>query len=260
MSSKDAPSESNLSQTVLKAFGILECLADTGRSLSASEVARLCGVSRPTAYRLLSTLVSRGYVINSQDSGYRLGTRVLSLSKNFIESLDLPQLVKPYLRELNKASDETTYISVLDDTEILYVGMVESTQSVRMYCAIGTRNPLYCSSMGKAILAFLPAEERNALLDRITLTPRTANTITDKAELSKELERIRVQGFAIDNVEIEEGVRCVGAPVFNYMGQVFAAVSISGPAYRLSVDRLKELSKLVIRATTAISSNLGYVP
>jgi DNA-binding IclR family transcriptional regulator len=172
----------------------------------------------------------------------------------------LPELAKPYLRELNQASDETTYLSILDDTEILYVGMVESTQSVRMYSAIGTRNPLYCSSMGKAILAFLPVEERNALLDRITLAPCTANTITDRAALTKELELIRAQGFAIDNVEIEEGVRCLGAPVFNYMGQVFAAVSISGPAYRLSVERLQELSKLVIRATTAISTDLGYVP
>jgi DNA-binding IclR family transcriptional regulator len=260
MTSSQTAQESNLSQTVLKAFGILECLADAGRPLSASEAARLCGVSRPTAYRLLNTLVSRGYVIDSEDSSYRLGTKVLSLSKNYIESLDLPELAKPYLRELSQASDETTYLSILDDTEILYVGMVESTQSVRMYCAIGTRNPLYCSSMGKAILAFLPVEERNALLDRITLTPRTANTITDKAELRKELELIRSQGFAIDNVEIEEGVRCLGAPVFNYMGQVFAAVSISGPAYRLSVERLQELSKLVIRATTAISADLGYVP
>jgi len=185
---------------------------------------------------------------------------VLSLSKSFLERLDLPELAKAGLRELSRASQETAHLAVLEGTDMLYIDKVDSPQSVRMHSVIGTRNPLYCTAMGKAILAFLPPEERDTLLDEITLTPRTSRTITDKAALATHLERVRVRGFAIDDMENEEGIRCVGAPIFDHTGSVTAAVSISGPAYRLSDSRLQELSALVAGIGEAISGKLGYPP
>lgn len=252
--------EVNLTQSVLKAFDILECLASAERPLSAQEVAQRCSLSRPTAYRHLITLSTRDYVANSQDSGhFQIGARVLSLSKSFLDRLDLPELAKPDMRELSRVSRETVYLAILDGTEMLYIGKVESTQQVRMHCVIGTRNPLHCTALGKAILAFLPREERTALLDRISLRAYTPNTITDRVTLEEDLELTRARGYAIDDMEIEEGINCIGAPIFDHTGRVVAAISTSGPIYRLSLAQLHGLSEAITRASRTISSKLGYV-
>lgn len=250
----------NLTQSVLKALDILECLAAANQPLSAQEVAQHCGLSRPTAYRLLSTLLTRNYVTSSEGSGrYQIGAKALSLGKSFLERLDLPELAKPDLRELSHVSRETVHLGVLDGTAVLYVGKVDGPQSVRMHSAIGTRNPLYSTAMGKAILAFIPCKERQALLEQLTLVARTPNTITDLAVLTDHLERVRAQGFAIDDMEDQEGIRCVGAPIFDHTGCVTAAVSISGPAYRLSNARLRELAEAAMTASRALSTKLGFI-
>ncbi len=251
--------EANLIQSVLKALDIMECLAAADQPLSAQEVAQRCSMSRPTAYRHLTTLLTRNYVTTCQDDGrYELGAQVLNLSKSFLERLDLPELAKPDMRELSRFSGETVHLAVLDGTEMLYVAKVDGSRSVRMHCVIGTRNPVYCTAMGKAILAFLPQEQRAALLDQITLTPRTPHTITDRAVLEKHLELVRAQGFSIDDMEIEEGIRCIGAPIFDHTGYVIAAISVSGPIYRFPDAQLRELSELVVGAGRTISGKLGY--
>ncbi|RMF77344.1 MAG: IclR family transcriptional regulator [Chloroflexi bacterium] len=251
--------ESNISQTVVKALNILECLAAAEKGLTAPQVAKEVGMSRPTVYRLLTTLEYKGYV-SEIGHEYRLGTKVLNLAGVLLESMNLPRLAEAYLRQVSEISGETAYVSILDGTAILYVSKVESTQSVRSNCALGTRNPLHCTSMGRAILANLPEDERREILDNITFTRFTENTITDRAQLEEELDVIRRRGYAIDNMEIEDGVRCVGAPIFDHTGRAFAAMSLSGPAFRLSIDRLHELSGLVINASQTISRKLGYQP
>jgi IclR family KDG regulon transcriptional repressor len=256
---KDTSNEANLSQTVLKALDILECIALADHPLSAAEAAKLCNLSRPTTYRLIYTLTARGYVTQDDDTHYRLGTQALSLSQNVLDSLDLPELARPYLRQLSDITNETTYLSILDDNAILYVGKAESTQSVRTHTKIGSRNRLHCTSMGKAILAFLPESDQTQLVDQLELTANTTTTITDRTALLTELATIHAQKFAIDNEESEDDIRCVGAPIFDHTGHVFAAISVSGPAYRLSVSRLKTLSSLVIDTAQTISSALGYV-
>ena len=170
------------------------------------------------------------------------------------------ELSKPDIHDLSQAVNETTNSAILDGVEMLYIYTLESSQPVRMHSKIGTRNPLYCTGLGKAILAFLPNEERSSLLDQITLTPRTANTIVDKTTLIEHLNLIHTQGFAIDDAEGEEGGRCVAAPIFDYTGHVFAALSVSGPAYRTSTSHLVEIAPLVMKAAGAISRKLGYVP
>jgi IclR family KDG regulon transcriptional repressor len=252
--------EVNLTQSVLKTLDILDCLASSQQPLSTQEVAQQCGLSRPTAYRHLVTLLTRDYVATGQDGGrFQIGARVLSLGKSFLDRLDLPDIAKADMRELSQASKETVYLGILDGTEILYVGKVDSPQQVRMHCVIGTRNPLHCTALGKAILAFLPSEERAALLDQITLTARTANTITDRSALEENLALVRARGYAIDEMEIEEGIRCIGTPVFDHTGYVVAAISTSGPAFRLSLTRIHDMAEAAMRASRAISSKLGYV-
>jgi IclR family KDG regulon transcriptional repressor len=259
MLTKDLPNEANLSQTVLKALDILECVADADRPISAATAAKRCDVSRPTAYRLLSTLVARGYVAPVEGAAYRLGTQALSLSKKVLDSIDLPELAKPHMRHLSNVTNETVHLSILDNEEILYIAKVESSHSVRMASTIGTRNSLHCTAMGKAILAFLPRSDQSKLIEQLKLTGCTPAAIKDRAVLVEELVRVRTQKFALDNEESEEGVRCVGAPIFDHTGRAFAAISVSGPAYRLSVTRLNALSSLVIDAAGTISGALGYV-
>ncbi len=251
--------EANLSQTVLKALEVLECVAEANVPLNAAEIAKRCGLSRPTAYRLLATLQSRGYVSNTHHE-YSLGSKVLSLGGLLLESLDLPSISHSYLRELSEIAGETAYVSVLDGTEILYVNKAASARGVQTNCTIGSRNHLYCSSMGKSILAFLLPEERDSILEKIVpLEAFTSNTITDPDALRQELERIRQQGYAIDDIEGEENVRCVGAPIFDHVGRSFAAISLSGPAFRMSIERLHELSMLVVETALNISQQLGYM-
>jgi DNA-binding IclR family transcriptional regulator len=259
MPSKDTTDEAKLSQTVLKALDILECIALSERPLSAAEVAKLCNLSRPTAYRLISTLAARGYAAQDDATHYRLGTQALSLSQNVLDSLDLHELAQPYLRRLSDITNETTYLSMLDNDEILYIGKVESSQSVRTHTKIGSRNMLHCSAMGKAILAFLSESDRNQLIERLELPANTPTTITNRAALVEELATIRMQKFATDDEESESGVRCVGAPIFDHTGRVFAAISVSGPAYRLPISRLIALSSLVMDTANTISGRVGHV-
>lgn len=258
MLSKDMRNESILSHTVLKALDVLECVANGNEPLSAQQVARVCKISRPTAYRLLSTLVSRGYVA-AEGARFRLGTQALSLSHKVLASSDLPEVARAPMRQLSDLTSETVNLSIREGAEILYLAQVEGPQSIRMMCTIGTRNHLHSTSMGKALLAFLPDEEQILLVEKLVLIPCTAATITRRDFLTKELANVRKQGFAIDNEESEAGVRCVGAPIFDHTGRAFAAISISGPAYRLSVTQLKALSRPLIEAARVISARLGYV-
>jgi IclR family transcriptional regulator, KDG regulon repressor len=248
-----------VSRTVLKALDVLETLAFSAQPLSAPEVAERCGLTRPTTYRLISTLAARGYVATGQDGRYRLGTKMLSLSKRLIEHAQLPLIARPDLEALCQETGESVHLAVLEDHEVLYVDKVESVRAAPMYSVVGTRNPLHSTSLGKAILAFLPVEEREMLLGRIAYTERTANTITSRQILEHHLEQIRAQGYAIDDIENEEGIRCVGAPVLGNTGVPIAAISISGPIMRMTPERAEELAPALKVAGQRISAKFGYV-
>lgn len=247
-----------MSQTVLKALDVLECLAFSGQPLSAPEVAERCGFTRPTTYRLISTLAARGYVASGQDGRYRLGTKMLSLSKRLIENAQLPQLARPDLEKLCQDVGESVHLGVLEDTEVLYVDKVESVSAARMYSVVGTRNPLHSTSLGKAILAFLPESERDMLLGRIAYTERTPNTITNRAQLEKHLEEIRLLGYAVDDVENEEGIRCVGVPILGNAGLPIAAISVSGPVIRVTRERVGEIVAALQETGKRISEKFGF--
>lgn len=251
----------NLARTVGKALDILDCLGREKTCLSASEVARHCGLSRPTAYRLLNTLLNRGYVTpdRSQEEKYRLGYKILELSKSLLDSVELRQQALPFLQDLSRTVNETVHLAVLDRNEVVYIEKVESNQAVRMHSTIGSRNPVHCTALGKAILAYLPPEPQAALLEKASLSRRTLRTITDRAELQAHLEQVRAQGFAVDDMENEDGIRCVGAPIFDHQGRVIAALSVSGPAYRLDLERAYQLAAQVKAAGRAVSRELGYV-
>lgn len=265
MSEHADANDANFSGTVLKALDVLECLAEYRRPMTTQEIAKACSMSRPTTYRLLTTLMSRGFVRDDGNYQYALGTKFLSLSSIVLNDINLLKMASPYLHELTVLSKETANLSILDGTEILYIGKEESRQSAEvpmmvLRTTVGTRLMLHATGMGKVILAHLPYAERQALIEKtLPLRAYAVNTITDPAVLAQELDKIRTRGYAIDDREVDDGTRCVAAPIFDSSQRVIGAMSIAGPAYRLTTDHLHRLSPEIVRVTQAVSEQLGYV-
>lgn len=247
-----------VSTSVTKAIRIVELLAakpDGGMTLA--ELSLQLGMPKSTTHRYLATLIALGLTERDGTDHFRLGTKVVELAGSFLANSDLRTEGNAVLEDLAAKTGETVHLAVPSRGEVVYIAKVESIHALRMYSHIGARLPMHSTSLGKAILAHLPA----ARIDEILLAPmtaRTARTITSAHELATELERIRQQGFAIDDEENEIGVCCVGAPVFDYMAAPVAAVSISGPITRMSRERCVTLGPMVRDAALSVSRRIGY--
>ena len=172
--------------------------------------------------------------------------------------MDLVREATPYLKELVNQCNETVHLGVLEEGEVLYLAKEESSKTIRMCSYVGKRAPLHCTALGKVLLAYLPEEERKKILEQKGLLRFTEKTITDKKELEKELNKIKKQGFALDREENEKDVRCIAAPIKNYQGKVIAAISISGPVYRIDINKQNHLKEALIRTSKKVSKRLGY--
>jgi DNA-binding IclR family transcriptional regulator len=247
------------SQTLERALRTLFRVGEAGpRGLSLAECALSLGYSKPTVHRILRTLLARGFLRHDEERGiYMLGVTNLRLGMTFLEQLDLRAEALPILREVGRRSGETVHLGVLDRSDVVYIEKVESTHAVRMFSQIGHTMPAYSTGIGKAILASLSFEELDDALPK-RLEARTPATITDRKELLAHLAETRERGYSIDDVENEDGIRCVGAPVFDHTGTVCAGISIAGPVSRLTRERTPELGELVREAALDISQRLGY--
>jgi IclR family KDG regulon transcriptional repressor len=244
--------------SVQRAAAILGLLMREGR-LGLSQVARSLGIPKSTAHSILETLEGEGLVGRDGSTGtFGLGIRLLELGQAAQESFELRRVASPHLLALNRDLDETVHLTVLDGDVVLYVECFESSKRLRTYSVIGVRAPLHCTAVGKAILAFLDDDEQIRLLNRIPLDRFTARTITGRTALRAHLKAVRARGWSVDDVEHEEGVRCVGAPVFDHLGRVCASISISGPTQRITAGSLPRLAKKAQATALAISRTLGY--
>ncbi|HEY8425745.1 MAG TPA: IclR family transcriptional regulator [Limnochordales bacterium] len=244
-------------QSVERAVRLLDVLARHDAGIS--DLARATGLHKATVHRLIKTLLRLGLVELAPDGvRYRLGLRLLELGGRVLARLDVREVARPYLADLRDRTRLTVHMAVLDGTDVVYVEKLDSPANLRMASFVGTRSPAYCTALGKAILAVLPEQEREAILQRTRLLPRTPQTITTVEALRQDLAATRARGFAVDNVENEEGIRCVGAPVFGHGGRVVASVSVSGPIFSVTPDRVDELGRAVVETAGAISHALGY--
>jgi IclR family transcriptional regulator, KDG regulon repressor len=245
--------DASCSRTVMRALAVLDCLAENRTPLSVLQVSQAIGVSRSTAYRLLRTLQTAGYVCDSASAPdkFQFGPKVLRLATVFIDSLGLRDVARPHLIKLRDLSGETVHLVIPHAGDVVYIDKVETLLSVRMHSVVGGISPMYCTAVGKAILAFLPGSEVDAIVQR-GLPRRTPNTIVDAQALKEHLAQVRAQGFAIDEIENEDGIRCVGAPVCNHLGLPIAAISISGPAYRLSLEHCLSLADALKQTAAAV--------
>jgi PcaR/PcaU/PobR family beta-ketoadipate pathway transcriptional regulator len=216
-------------QSVARALSILELFSDKRPSLSVSEVAELTGLNRATCYRFCQTLRQLGYLEELGDRRFRPGLKAVSLAHSALSSRELPELALPYLRRLREDINETVNMGLLDDTEVVYVARVLSDHLISLRLYVGSRLPAYASSLGRAILAFLPAEQAEGILDRSELKPLTGHTIVNRKRLSAELKQIREQGYALNDQEVANGLRGVAAPVLTESGRPIAAINISIP-------------------------------
>lgn len=241
-----------------KAMDILEAVGASSQGLSQAELSARLAVPRTTLYRLLATLVARGMVRRDPlRRVYCLGFRCFEFARSAYAMPDLAAAASMELRALRDLTGETSYLATLDGLEVLSLERYDGAHSQRSQTALGQRKPLHCTSQGKAILAALDEPTRDALLRDITLRALTPRTITDRRRLQAELKLTAVRGWSVDDEEIVLGVRCVGAPVVDAAGKVRGAISVAGPAYRMTMERVQGLGPEVAEAARRVGEQLS---
>jgi DNA-binding IclR family transcriptional regulator len=246
-------------QAVSHALDLLEQFHGDVDELGVTELSKRLKLHKNNVFRLLATLESRGYIEqNRATENYRLGLKSLELGQTFIKQMGLLRQAKPILEKLVKECNETSYVAIFKEGYIVYLDVVETDLTVRVVSRVGSRLPSYCTAAGKVHLAHMSDEEIEHVLPR-DLKGFTPKTIVERDALRKELRKIAEQGFALDNEELDPGVRCVAGPIRDYTRRIVGAISISGPSMRFSDDRLqKELIPLVIQSADELSTRLGY--
>ena len=250
-------------QVIERGCKILDHLSKGKRSYSIQDLSSELNLPKPTIHRILSTLRHFGFVTQDEVSKeYRLGFRLVELGQTVLDQIDLRKAAEPFLTQLASQVQETVHLVILDQGEIVYLDKVEGVsdpKSLRMVSRIGMRNYAHSCAVGKVLLAFLSDSERGAVIAQKGLPRLTKNTIVNLGQLNKHLAEVRAQGYAVDDEENEEGVRCVGAPVRNDRGKVIAAISISGPAVRMIGERIYSgLKTQVMETALEISKKLGF--
>lgn len=243
-------------QSVDRALTILEVLARFGEA-GVTEVAAELGVHKSTAFRLVATLEAHRLVEQTGDRGkYRLGVGVLRLAGAATARLDLVQEARPVCRQLAADTGETVNVAVLSESSALYLDQVAGSSALQSHNWVGQHIPLHATSNGKVLLSGLDDEALTEVLGKLpTYTP---STITRKAELRRELERVREQGYAVAVDELEVGLTAVAAPVRNAHDDVVASISVSGPTFRLPPERLQQVADQLVAAAQEVSHRLGW--
>ncbi len=216
----------------------MRALSAPAPGLTLADVARATGLTRAAARRFLLTLQELGYVRGS-DRRFSLTPRVLELGYSFLSSLTLPELAQPHLRELVEQVHESSSVSVLDGTEIVYVAREPTQRIMTVAISVGTRFPAYATSMGRVLLAGLDEAALNDFFARVQLTALTSATLTSEPELRREIDRVRRQGWSLVDQELEGGLRSIAAPIRDRDGQVVAAINLSTHASRRTLESIR---------------------
>ena len=238
-------------------MGILGSFSPEQQELTLAELADTVDISRPTTFRLLSSLVHYRFVEQDPETKrYRLGLRLFELGNLVASGLRLVEVAKPRLERLVNSTGETANLAVIDDGMAVYIAKIEGSFSMRIASNVGLRVPCHCTGLGKALLAYHP-EQVEAFYSSEPFIKRARRTITSLAQLRQEIELIRARGFAVDDEEFEDGVRCIAAPVLDRSEAAVAAVSISGPIHRITDEVVLEWANTVMGVANDISMALG---
>ena len=254
-----APRERAGVQSVERTLDILESLVDFGSEVGLVEISQAVTLPLATVHRLLGTLIRRGYVKqNRQNRKYSLGFRALQMGNDMRQRFSLRLEARPFLHRLMQSTGESANLAVLDDGEVVYIDQAQSSKILRMFTQLGNRLPAHSTGSGKVMLAFGPPEAAEGVLRRYGMARRTPHTIVDADRFRDELARVRAQGFALDDEEHEEGVRCVAVALRDGSGQVVGSLSVSGPVTRMDDARVQEMTPEVVDCGRQLSARLGF--
>ncbi len=250
-----------LINSVLRTARILEAFSFEKPAYTNSELSKKLHLNKSTVTRLLCSLEKAGFLQReTKTNEYRLTHRLFRIGSVYISQVDLHSEAMPLLSELASSCKETVHLAVLNEFEVFYLDKVESSQSIGMMSRVGNKSPAYCTGVGKVMLAHLSEDDLEKFFRSIDLKRHTPNTITDPVKLQRQLNRIRELGYAIDNAEHESEVKCVAAGIRDNSNEVVAGISVSGPVFRMSADRMKnELIPAVKQTARMISRRLGYL-
>jgi len=243
-----------------KGLNLLEELAQSTEGMTAVELADSIGIHKTSVYRYLNTLLQAGYIQTNGDGRYHLGNKILELGSQLLRRMPLRETAHPFLIELNNDTQMTVHLCVLDHQDVVYIDKIESHRTLPIMSRIGSRAPVYCTGVGKALLSGLPTDQVVSLLREVTLERRTPNTITDPMQLLEELKVTAERGYAIDNGEHEEGIKCLAATIRGYGAETVGAISITG-LKREFEDKatINQAVTVLTRTATEISRALGYI-
>jgi IclR family KDG regulon transcriptional repressor len=247
-------------QVLDRAINILEFIGQqSAGEAGLPELSAAMKLHKTTAHRIAHVLESRGLLRRSLDSNrYRLGLHLYDLGCQAMDHVNIRDEARPLMSRVVFEVGETAHLALLDRTEVLYIDRTEAQRSLTMGSKLGARNPVYCTALGKAILANLPEVEIDQILAACRFEARTKNTITNVLALKQELKTTIERGYAVDNEEIEDGVRCIAAPVLNANGRAIAAMSVSGPSSRIIPARFPLIGETMRKAAGELSVRLGY--
>lgn len=241
-------------QSVERAIQILR-LFEEHEKLGITEISRKLGLHKSTAYGLVHTLAVNGFIAQNEETGrYMLGTELLRISSR-VQS-GLRDIGAPHVKQMMEFTGETANLVVRDGAFVVYIDKQEGTHSMRICTSIGQKLPMYCTAVGKAILANLPWSEAEALIDSASFQPYTENTVKTKRELISQLDQVKKNGYALDDEELEYGLVCVGVPIFGRNKIPVGALSVSGPKQRMSTENITKIYPEILKHAREISQRI----
>jgi IclR family transcriptional regulator, KDG regulon repressor len=255
----DTPKRTYNITALQRGLHLLQMFGEAPSGFTAKQVAERSSLPVSTVHRFLANLETSGF-LNCSGNVYHLGTACFAIGQAALAQLDIRRVSLPYLQELNRKTRETVHLTVRYGSAAVYVEKLDSTEQLRIFSRIGASVPLYCTAVGKVMVAYMPEEQRKRLLHQLELKRFTPNTIGSLQELEAELQRAHKNGYACDLEEHELHIRCVAAPIWDHVGAVNASLSITAPIVRMPVARLRQLAPLIQTAALQISRELGYRP
>jgi IclR family KDG regulon transcriptional repressor len=249
------PTDYNV-RAVERALQILSSFDDQHTERGLSEIAQDVDLHKATTHRLVTTLVNYGYLERTDGQKYRLGLRLTDLGYKAIRRLDLRREALPYMTQISQQQEEACDLSIFDRGEVFYIEYVPGPHALTVAAAVGQHLPAYCTASGKLFLANLSPAALNAYLEH-PLIAQTGNTITSAEKLRLQLDEIRERGYALDDEELEEGIRAVSAPIRNRRGEISASVSMPGPTSRMTAERIPQIAQALKETARSISRRMG---
>lgn len=238
---------------------ILEILASTKKQMGVTELSEWLNIDKASVYRALATLESHKMVEQDPETKkYSLGLKLIELSGSLLNQLELRVRAKPFLKELCERTGESAHLTTFIDNTIVYIDREETSGRITVKTEIGMEAPFHCTATGKAVAAFLPEEKIEELIKTKGLTPYTPKTIVSPSMLKAHFVSIRESGYAIDDEEFDIGVRCIGAPIWDFKGKVIGSVGISGSIVTMTLENIQKYIPVVLEISKKISAAMGY--